>query len=87
MYLKVFVPRHSFVGEFRQEHCNERWQAPLRSQFVWADSCQPQDVLWDVGGFAFEHSTLAQTQGRWGQATETCRDRQTHAGEETTPSR
>lgn len=81
------MPRHSSVGEFGQEHANEPRQAPLRSQFVWADSRQPQDVLWDVGGLALEHSTVAQTQGRWGEATEACWERQTHAGEEATPSR
>lgn len=86
-YLKVFVPRHSSVGEFGQEHGDEPRQAPLRSQPVWADSCQPQDVLWDVGGLALEHLAMAQAQGRWGQATEACWDRQAHAGEEATPPR
>lgn len=86
VYLKVFVPRHSSVGEFRQEHGNKPRQAPLCSQLLWANSRQPQDVLWDVRRLALEHSTLAKTQGRWGQATDTCRDRQTHAGEEATPS-
>lgn len=87
VYLKVFVPRHSSVGEFGQEHGNEPRQAPLCSQLAWADSRQPQDMLWDVGGFALEHSTLAQMQGRWCQATEAWWDRQTHAGKEATPSR
>lgn len=87
IYLKVFVPRHSFVGEFRQEHGNESRQAPLCSQLVWTNSRQPQDMLWDVGGFALEHPTLAQTQGRRSQATEAGWERQTHAGEEATPSR
>ena len=87
VYLKVFMPRHSSVGEFRQEHGNEPRQVPLRSQPVRADSRQPQDVLRDVGGLALEHSTLTQTQGRWGQATESCWNRQTHAGQEATPSR
>lgn len=87
VYLKVFVPRHCFLWEFGQEHGDEHWQTPLRSQLLWADSCQPQDVLWDVGGLALEHSTLAQTPGRGCQATEACWDRQAHAGEEATPSR
>ncbi len=80
------MPRHSFVGEFRQKHGDEPWQAPLRSQLVWADSRQPQDVLWDVGVLALEHSPLSQTQGRRGQAAEACWERQTYAGEEATPS-
>lgn len=75
------------MGEFRQEHGNEGWQAPLGSKLVWADSCQPQDVLWDVWGLALQHSALAQTQGRRGQATEALRDRQTHTGEEASPPR
>lgn len=74
VYLEVLMARHSFVGEFRQEHGNECRQAPLCSQLVWANSCQPQDVLWDVRGLALEHSTLVQTQGWWGQATEACWD-------------
>lgn len=83
----MLVPRHCSVGEFRQEHGNEPRQAPLCSQLVRADSRQPQDMLWDVGGLALEHSPLAKTQGRRGQATEASWDGQTHAGEEATPSR
>lgn len=86
-HLKVLVPRHSFVGEFGQEHGDECRKAPLCSQLVWADPCQPQDVLRDVWGLALEHSTLVQTQSRRGKATEGRWDGQTHAGEETTPPR
>lgn len=85
LYLKVFLSRHSSVGEFRQEQGNKAWQAPLCSQLVWTNSCQPQDVLWDVRGLALEHSMPAQTQGRRGQATDSRWDRQAHAGEEATP--
>lgn len=87
VYLEVFMARHSFMGELRQEHGNEGWQAPLRPKLVRADPCQPQDVLWDVWGFALQHAALAQTQGRRCQATETGRERQTHAGEEASPPR
>lgn len=86
-HLQVLVPRHSFVGELGQEHGDKCRKAPLRSQLVWADPCQPQDVLRDVWGFALEHSALVQMQSRWGKATEGCWDGQTHAGEETTPTR
>lgn len=72
----MFVARHSSVGEFRQEHGNESREAPLRSQLVGANSCQPQDVVRDLGGFALEHSTLAQMKGRRGKATQACWDRQ-----------
>lgn len=86
-YLKVFVPWHSSVGEFRQKHGNEAWKAPFSSQPAWADSRQPEDVLWHLRGFSLEHPTLAQTEGGWGQAAEAFWDRQAHAGEETPPSR
>lgn len=79
-YLKVFMTRQRFVRKFRQEHGYETWQAPLCSQLVRANSCQPQDMLWDVGGLALEHSTLAQMQGGWGEATKTGWNRQTQAG-------
>lgn len=81
------MARHSFMGELRQEHGNEGWQAPLGPKLVWADSCQPQDVLRDLWGFALQHAALAQTQGRRCQATEAARERQTHAGEEASPPR
>lgn len=86
-HLKVLVPRHSFVGEFGQEHGDECRKAPLCSQLVWFDPCQPQDVLWDVWGLALEHSTLVQTQSRRGKATGGHWDGEAHAGEETTPPR
>lgn len=86
-HLKVLVSGHSFVGEFGQEHGDERREAPLCSQLVWADPCQPQDVLGDVRGLASERSVPLQTQSRRGKATEGGWDGQTHAGEETTPPR
>lgn len=81
------MARHSFMGELRQEHGNEGWQAPLGPKLVWAHSCQPQDVLRDVWGFALQHAALAQTQGGRCQATEAGGERQAHAGEEASPPR
>ncbi|TNN63455.1 hypothetical protein EYF80_026305 [Liparis tanakae] len=85
LYLKVFVPRHRFVGEFGQEHGDEPREAPLGSHLARADARQPQHVLRDVGRFAVEHSMLAQAQGGRRQAAQACWDRQAHAREEATP--
>lgn len=81
------MPRHRSVREFRQEHGYEPRQAPLCSQLVWPDSCQPKDVLWDVRSLALKHSTLPQTQSWRSQAAEASWDGHAHAGEESTPSR
>lgn len=79
------MPRHSFVGEFGQEHGDECRKAPFRSQLVRANPCQPQDVLRDVWGLALDHSTLVQMQTSRGKTTEGRWDGQTHAGKESTP--
>lgn len=81
------MPRHSFVGEFGQEHGDECREAPFCSQLVWANPCQPQDVLRDVWGLALDHSTLVQMQTSRGKTTEGRWDGQTHAGKEPTPPR